>query len=69
MIEILSIVMLIFGILQIVLFFKIWRMTNDTRSIKELSSASNKEIEYYVKSINEHLRKIESAITKEQSNS
>lgn len=65
MIEILSIVMLIFGILQIVLFFKIWRMTNDTRSIKEQSSASNKELEYYVKSINEHLRKIENALTKD----
>lgn len=65
MIEILSVVMLIFGILQIVLFFKIWRMTNDTHSIKEQSSASNKELEYYVKSINEHLRKIENAITKD----
>ncbi len=30
---ILSIVMLIFGILQIILFFKIWGMTNDVQKI------------------------------------
>ena len=58
--------MLIFGILQIILFFKVWGMTNDVRSMKEQSSANSKEMEYYVKSINEHLRKIENAMNKEQ---
>lgn len=39
----LGIVMLVFAILQIVLFFKVWGMTNDVRSLKKkfmLSSAS-----------------------------
>ena len=31
--EILGIVMLIFGVLQIILFFKIWGMTNDLKSV------------------------------------
>lgn len=35
MIEFLSIVMLVFGILQIVLFFKIWGMTNNVLFIKK----------------------------------
>lgn len=30
-INLIYIVMLIFGILQIILFFKIWKMTNDIR--------------------------------------
>lgn len=34
MLELLSIIFLIFGILQIILFFKIWGMTNDVRAIK-----------------------------------
>ncbi len=34
MIELLSIVMLVFGILQVILFFKIWGMTNDVNEIK-----------------------------------
>ncbi len=31
----LGIVMLVFGILQIILFFKVWRMTNDIHIIKK----------------------------------
>lgn len=34
-VSILSIVMLVFGILQIILFFKVWGMTNNVRAIKE----------------------------------
>lgn len=30
-----SIVIIVFGILQIILFFKIWGMTNDVKAIKE----------------------------------
>lgn len=51
-INIIYIVMLIFGILQIILFFKLWRMTNDIHSMKDKLEESSKEI-------NEHLRKIE----------
>lgn len=65
-INIIYVVMLIFGILQIILFFKLWGMTNDIRSMREQSSANNKEMEYYIKSVNEHLRKIENAITENQ---
>lgn len=36
MIELLSIVMLVFGILQIILFFKIWGMTNDISRIRRV---------------------------------
>lgn len=32
---VLTIIGLIFGILQIILFFKIWGMTNDVKKIKE----------------------------------
>ncbi len=35
MIDILSIVLLIFGVLQIILFFKVWGMTNDVKKMKE----------------------------------
>lgn len=34
MIEILSIILLIFGVLQIILFFKIWGMTDDIKDIR-----------------------------------
>lgn len=59
MMEFLSIVLLVFGVLQIILFFKLWGMTNDVRSLKDQYAANNKELEYYIKSINEYLRKIE----------
>ena len=32
---ILGLIMLVFGILQIILFFKLWKMTNDVHAIKE----------------------------------
>ena len=35
MIDFLTIVLLIFGILQIILFFKVWGMTNDVNNIKQ----------------------------------
>lgn len=43
---IIGIVMLIFGILQIVLFFKLWGMTNDVRRLTEhfLKSDENENI-------------------------
>lgn len=34
MIEILTIILLIFGVLQIILFFKIWGMTDDIKDIR-----------------------------------
>ena len=34
MLEIVSIVVLVFGVLQIILFFKIWGMTNDVSAIE-----------------------------------
>ena len=34
MIDFLTIVLLIFGVLQIILFFKVWVMTNDIREIR-----------------------------------
>lgn len=50
--------MLVFGILQIILFFKLWGMTNDVRSMKEQLQKNNKELEYYIRSIDERLRKM-----------
>lgn len=57
-INIIYIVMLVFGILQIILFFKLWGMTNDVRSMKEQLQKNNKELEYYIRSIDERLRKM-----------
>lgn len=34
MIDFLTIILLIFGVLQIILFFKVWRMTNDIKEIR-----------------------------------
>ncbi|WP_195545844.1 hypothetical protein [Bacteroides finegoldii] len=34
MIDFLTIILLIFGVLQIILFFKVWGMTNDIREIR-----------------------------------
>ena len=34
MIDILLIILIIFGVLQIILFFKLWGMTNDIKEIK-----------------------------------
>lgn len=36
MIDFLTIILLVFGVLQIILFFKMWRMTNDVSKIKDL---------------------------------
>ena len=30
-----SIILIVFGVLQIILFFKLWGMTNDVRQLKE----------------------------------
>ena len=35
MIDFLTIILLVFGVLQIILFFKIWRMTNNVNCIKQ----------------------------------
>ena len=67
MMEFLSIVLLVFGVLQIILFFKLWGLTNVVRSLKDKYTARNKELEYYIKSINEYLRKIEASNKKEGS--
>lgn len=51
MIDFLSIVLLIFGVLQIILFFKMWGMTNDIKEIrnkylKDEDEKRRKEVEY-----------------------
>lgn len=56
---ILYIILFVFGILQIILFFKLWGMTNDIRAMKGQDKETYKELEYYMKSINEYLRRIE----------
>jgi len=40
---ILAIVCLVFGILQIILFFKVWNMTNNVAGIKALYEKQNKK--------------------------
>lgn len=65
MVTFLSIVFFVFGVLQIILFFKLWGMTNDVRSMKEQISKDGEELKCYIKSINEHLRKIETSTQKE----
>ena len=49
-------IILIFGILQLILFFKIWGMTNDIREIKERylsSTTSPKKKQMRIKEITE----------------
>ena len=41
---ILAIVCLVFGILQIILFFKVWNMTNNVAGIKALYEKQNSEM-------------------------
>lgn len=40
--ELVSIILIVFGILQIILFFKIWGMTNDTDKIKRMLNLRNR---------------------------
>lgn len=54
------VVMLIFGILQIILFFKVWGMTNDVKSLKDLYDKRSEELyscidklTYAVKNLNQ----------------
>ncbi len=42
-INIIYIVILVFGILQIILFFKLWGMTNDVRAMKNKLEESSKD--------------------------
>lgn len=51
MIDFLSIILLVFGVLQIILFFKVWGMTNDIKEIrnkylKDEDEKIRKEAEY-----------------------
>ena len=51
MIDFLTIVLLIFGVLQIILFFKMWGMTNDIKEmrnkyLKDEDTKRRKEAEY-----------------------
>lgn len=41
MYELLSVILIVFGILQIVLFFKIWGMTDNVNKIKEIAEEGN----------------------------
>lgn len=43
-----SIIVIVFGILQIILFFKVWSMTNDVRSIKGQMSNSEYSFRRYM---------------------
>jgi malonyl CoA-acyl carrier protein transacylase len=43
MLELTSIVLFVFGILQIILFFKVWGMTNDISKMRELMEAQSEK--------------------------
>lgn len=67
-INIIYIVMLVFGILQIVLFFKVWGMTNNVKELKDLYSERSKELyscidklTYAVKNLNQSNDKLKSS--------
>ena len=40
--ELIAIILVIFGILQIILFFKVWGMTNDAEKIKRMLNLRNR---------------------------
>lgn len=48
MLTFVSIIVIVFGILQIILFFKVWAMTNDVRSIKGKMSNSEHSFKRYM---------------------
>lgn len=58
-----SIIFIVFGILQIILFFKVWGMTNDVKELKNLYADRSKEL---VSSINRLSDVIKSSIPKEE---
>lgn len=62
MIEFVSIIGIVFGILQIVLFFKVWGMTNDVNKIATQLGCLNKD---YVSDIRKALLKNEKTAAKE----
>ncbi len=50
MIEFVSIVIIIFGVLQIILFFKLWRMTDDVRALLDIQNMNaSKEYKFPIK--------------------
>lgn len=53
--NIVSIIIIVFGILQIILFFKIWGMTNDISEIKVMVKdyIKNRIVNLYVIKINQ----------------
>lgn len=57
----LSIVLVVFGILQIILFFKLWEMTNDVADIKDylLSKSDNSTAQNRVKDLVKNGQKAE----------
>lgn len=58
-----SIIFIVFGILQIILFFKMWGMTNDVKELKNLYADRSKEL---ASSINRLSDVIKSSIPKEE---
>ena len=45
MYEVLSVIIAVFGVLQIILFFKLWGMTNDVKTILSvLNARDNREV-------------------------
>lgn len=57
-----SIIFIVFGILQIILFFKMWGMTNDVKELKNLYADRSKEL---ATSINRLSDVIKSSMIKE----
>ena len=52
MMELLSIIGIVFGVLQIILFFKIWGMTNNVKNILNvLNSKDNREVKLTSKAV------------------
>lgn len=49
----LAIIFIVFGILQIILFFKLWGMTNDVRALKNIFESKNQAISEKEPSIGE----------------
>ena len=61
---ILAIVCLVFGILQIILFFKVWNMTNNVAGIKALYEKQNSEMLALLKTIASEMKEPSSTTTK-----
>ncbi|WP_455674789.1 hypothetical protein [Phocaeicola sp.] len=67
MIELTYIIMFIFGILQIILFFKIWGMTNNVKDLKDLYAKRSEELTSSINALSKSIKDLKSPVGEQKS--